>query len=350
MAICRYAVPRSRLLDEGGLSGLFREVMTTGIARDDDLVCFEQDVPLTYTGRPTDVVADLVALVRPQLWRIVSATPAAAYRRYYLHLTPVGQLRLPQLASSWALFFYFGSVVRYRPHLFDGILRGPYGPFVSEFISAQPRQMLYLLASRSFASEKLPDPRSRERGSTGLTRSRPWQPNAAEGRRRLAERHLRNTGRLLCEVLAQHRLLPLVARAESFAVQNVGRIHHALECQLAHRLKVFDHEGDVTRPDLECSATTIPTLAGIMAETRVEEAGENECATLRRSGRRQSSRRHTRAESARLLLTEADRSLRLEHNPSAALGVDRVPELTPVVRMHARKVDREAVFFCSVSN
>jgi hypothetical protein len=47
----------------------------------------------------------------------------------------------------WALTFYFGSVVRYRPHLFDEILRGPHGAFVSEFISAQPEQMLYMLAS-----------------------------------------------------------------------------------------------------------------------------------------------------------------------------------------------------------
>ena len=158
MAICwRYAVPRSRLLDEGGLSGLFREVMTTGIARDDDLVCFEQDVPLTYTGRPTDVVADLVALVRPQLWRIVSATPAAAYRRYYLHLTPVGQLRLPQLASSWALFFYFGSVSCDTGLACSTGPLASYGPFVSEFISAQPRQMLYLLASE-FCQRKIARP------------------------------------------------------------------------------------------------------------------------------------------------------------------------------------------------
>jgi hypothetical protein len=45
------------------------------------------------------------------------------------------------------LTYYFGSVVRYRPHLFDEILRGPYGAFAAEFISSQPEQMLYLLAS-----------------------------------------------------------------------------------------------------------------------------------------------------------------------------------------------------------
>jgi YaaC-like Protein len=145
--LSRYSVTRSRLLAEGHLAGMFREVDATPIAPSDDLVCLEQQTPLSYTGRPTDVVADLVASVRPQLWRIISAIPGAAYRRYYLHMTPPGQLRLPQLASLWALFYYLGSVVRYRPHLFDELLRSPNGAFISEFISAQADQMLYLLAS-----------------------------------------------------------------------------------------------------------------------------------------------------------------------------------------------------------
>jgi hypothetical protein len=45
------------------------------------------------------------------------------------------------------LFFYFGSVTRYRPHVYEEILSGPYGPFVNEFMASQPDQLLYLLAS-----------------------------------------------------------------------------------------------------------------------------------------------------------------------------------------------------------
>lgn len=45
------------------------------------------------------------------------------------------------------LFFYFGSVTRYRPHVFDDILKSTYGPFVREFIASQPDQLLYLLAT-----------------------------------------------------------------------------------------------------------------------------------------------------------------------------------------------------------
>ena len=93
---------------------------------------------MTYSGRPTDVVVDLVNFMKPRLWRIASSAPGSGYRRYYLHLTPPAETnRLPQLASLWALFFYFGSVVRYRPHLFDRILRGQHGAFVAELTDTE---------------------------------------------------------------------------------------------------------------------------------------------------------------------------------------------------------------------
>jgi hypothetical protein len=149
--LARYGITRTSLFQDAELDQTFREVKTSTTDRahdSEELVCLEQLQPSAYTGRPTDVVADLVDLMKPKLWRIASATPSAGYRRYYLHLTPPAeQPRVPQFASLWALFFYFGSVVRYRPHLFDRALRGEYGAFVAEFVSAQPDQMLYLLAS-----------------------------------------------------------------------------------------------------------------------------------------------------------------------------------------------------------
>ena len=149
--LARYDITRKRLLEEGSIDGEFREVKVESTDRRNDrdrLVCLEQVEPTSYTGRATDVVANLVDLMRAKLWRIASSVPQSGYRRYYLHLTPPEEsARLPQLASLWAMFFYFGSVVRYRPHLFDEIISGRYGAFVSEFVSAQPEQMLYLLAS-----------------------------------------------------------------------------------------------------------------------------------------------------------------------------------------------------------
>lgn len=144
----RYDITRKRLLEESGLAGDFQEVSWVETEGEEELVCLQQTAALSYTGRPTDVVADLVEMLKTKLWRIVSSIPGGGYRRYYLHLHPPDEgARISQLASMWALTFYFGSVVRYRPHLFDEILRGPQGAFVAEFISSQSEQMLYLLAS-----------------------------------------------------------------------------------------------------------------------------------------------------------------------------------------------------------
>ena len=146
--VARYDITRSRLLDEGALRNAFHEVKVTGTGRADHVFVLELRNPIGYGHRPTDELMQLVELMRPLLWRIAISIPETTYRKYYVHLTPPNEAsRLPQLASLWALFFYFGSIVRYRPHHFDAISAGPYGPFVTEFISAQPEQMLYLLAS-----------------------------------------------------------------------------------------------------------------------------------------------------------------------------------------------------------
>jgi hypothetical protein len=149
----RYGITRKRLLEEGRLDGAFREVALDGTGRVGDLVCLEQEQTVTYTGRPSDKVMDLVTPIRPNLWRIVTTTPASGYRKYYLHLSEPGEFRLPQLASLWVLLFYFGSIVRYRPHLFDIVTAGRYGAFVTEFIAAQPEQLLYLFASEMCSRE-----------------------------------------------------------------------------------------------------------------------------------------------------------------------------------------------------
>jgi hypothetical protein len=119
-----------------------------------DLICFEQIMPASYTGRPTDVVQDLVDSARPYLWRLISASPISGYRRYYLHLTPPSErYRVPQIAALWMLLFYFGSVVRYRPQTYDLIAEGRYGAWASEFVAAQPEQLLYMLASEMHRRE-----------------------------------------------------------------------------------------------------------------------------------------------------------------------------------------------------
>jgi hypothetical protein len=146
--LSRYDISRRRLLDEGRLTGLFNEVKNPVLMEFPTQLCLEQSTPITYTGRPTDVVMDLVDLMRPLVWRIATTLPEDAYRKYYFYLSSINDTsRVPQLASLWMLFYYFGSIVRYRPHILDNVTSGAFGAFVTEFISAQAEQFLYLLAT-----------------------------------------------------------------------------------------------------------------------------------------------------------------------------------------------------------
>ena len=140
----RHGMRRKDLLPRSGLGTRFS---LHADPSNSDRLCLEQSTPVTYNHRPTENVMDLVAAIRPFLWRVVSAVPGSSYRRYYLYLAPPGTARLTQIEAAWAVLFYLGSVVRYRPHRFDEISGGPYGPFVDEFISAQLEQLLYLFAS-----------------------------------------------------------------------------------------------------------------------------------------------------------------------------------------------------------
>ncbi len=148
--LARYGITHARLVRDGGLAGAFAEVDARLLTTDPDVFCLEQTSTITYTGRPTDVVLDLVDSSRPWLWQIVTAYPEEGYRRYYLHLTGVNDAnRQPQLASMWMLIFFFGSMVRYRPQAFATMTRGRYGAWINDFVAAQPDQLLFMLASEA---------------------------------------------------------------------------------------------------------------------------------------------------------------------------------------------------------
>jgi hypothetical protein len=111
------------------------------------IIRFEQSAPVMYTGRAADKVAELVSKFRALIWSTV--TTNRPFRRYYLYACPVGEhpSLLPQVASIYAIAFYLGSITRYRPQHFSRILAGAFGEFVQEFLSSQPSQFVYLMAS-----------------------------------------------------------------------------------------------------------------------------------------------------------------------------------------------------------
>jgi hypothetical protein len=145
--LSRLGVTHAKLLKESRLGTTFHEVGCDRYIDTRKLIVFEQTHPHTYSGRPADTIASLVELVRPFLWKTVNSDPP--YRRYYAYLAPMVEQAevLPQPLSIYALMFYLGSVVRYRPHHFDEILGSAYGSRVEEFISGIPGQFIYMMAS-----------------------------------------------------------------------------------------------------------------------------------------------------------------------------------------------------------
>lgn len=63
-----------------------------------------------HTGRPSDVVMDVVGILRSRLSHSVLATKP--YSAYYLCLSPVGEMRMPQWLSVYASQLWL-------PHLFE---------------------------------------------------------------------------------------------------------------------------------------------------------------------------------------------------------------------------------------
>lgn len=153
----RLGVTHKKLLSESRLGTCFRQVRTTKKMGERELICFEQTATVACRHRPSDEVHKLVAAVRPLLWVTIATIPP--YRRYYAYLAPVADHAslLPQLLSIHAITFYLGSITRYRPHHFDKIVDGPFGPRVEEFISGQPLQFIYMMASE-FAQREVTRP------------------------------------------------------------------------------------------------------------------------------------------------------------------------------------------------
>jgi hypothetical protein len=138
-------------LNAGG-GGAFRSVACD--ARGDDgreLVEFELINPANYPNRPSEALLSLSQQMRKSLWRTVTSYPP--YRKYYIYLATSTQTVVSQLQSLYLSTYYFGSITRYKPASFKTILDSPIGPFVQEFFTNQPSQILYLMTSEFVGQE-----------------------------------------------------------------------------------------------------------------------------------------------------------------------------------------------------
>ncbi|WP_421884188.1 YaaC family protein [Methylibium sp.] len=155
--LSRLTVSHRRLLTESGMAPSFREVACAETWENRPLICLEQVAPMAYVNYPADQLHELVAPVRHLFWMTVSTvTP---YRRYYVYLCPPAErpALLPQLLSIYAISYYLGSITRYRPHHFDLVSTGTLGPRIQDFITGQPLQFIYLMASE-FAEQDVTKP------------------------------------------------------------------------------------------------------------------------------------------------------------------------------------------------
>ena len=155
--LSRLGVTHKRFLDESRLAPSLHEVKSAEVSEGRKLLCFEQTVKTHFAHRPSDQVQALVDQFKQHLW--VTVNSSQPYRRYYAYLAPAAEQPevLPQLLSIYAIAYYLGSITRYKPQLFDTLLAETFGPRIEEFVSAQPMQFIYLVASE-FAKQEITKP------------------------------------------------------------------------------------------------------------------------------------------------------------------------------------------------
>ena len=149
--LSRSDVTSAKLISAGALGDTFREVESDLAGRRR----FEMLAPFSYDTKPWEQLEAVVAAVRPCLWSTVGR--ASPYRVHHVCLATAN--RVPQVLSLYLLLFAFGSVTRNRPHRFEEVLSEPIGSFIVDFVSRQPEQLLYLLASEFAAREVVPGTR-----------------------------------------------------------------------------------------------------------------------------------------------------------------------------------------------
>lgn len=145
-------------LEDAGFANAFRQVQCQDTFDGRKIICYEQIAPATYAGnKPANELNKIISPVKELLWSTVSAIPP--YRRYYAYMCPASERKtlLPQLLSIYAVTYYLGSITRYRPHHFENLVRGPYGPRIQDFVTGQPLQFLYLMASE-FSQQDITKP------------------------------------------------------------------------------------------------------------------------------------------------------------------------------------------------
>lgn len=101
-----------------------------------------------YTPNRNDYFALSNILIRKGIW---SYTDGNEYRMYITD----GSIRYSSASVIYNLMFFFGSITRYHPFLFEKLLSEKNLWMISEFLKTQPMQFLHLVTSRTIGATLL---------------------------------------------------------------------------------------------------------------------------------------------------------------------------------------------------
>lgn len=80
-------------------------------------------------------------LLKKGIWTYTDGTD------YIMYLSSNDNFRYTSASLIYCLMFFFGSITRYHPHLFESYLSEEYIWLIAEFLKTQPKQLLYISTS-----------------------------------------------------------------------------------------------------------------------------------------------------------------------------------------------------------
>ncbi len=105
-------------------------------------VYWEESVTMkNYTPTKTDYYELSQCLLEKGIWTYTDGTD------YIMYLSSNNSFRYTSASLIYCLMFFFGSITRYHPHLFESYLSEEYIWLIAEFLKTQPKQFLYISTS-----------------------------------------------------------------------------------------------------------------------------------------------------------------------------------------------------------
>lgn len=113
------------------------------IIKEDKVYYWTETWPMTGVGAPKHAdYYNLSKQIRDKgIWPIIDGTTCLQY-------ISTDNISLPVELIIYYLMFFFGSITRYQPYIFDDLLTVKERWIVEEFLKSQPKQFLYLMTSK----------------------------------------------------------------------------------------------------------------------------------------------------------------------------------------------------------